>query len=101
MTTDAKIETPQLVATGDLFGVNLSRRICPGCGTLNPKSAVSSYFSCVKCGWESYDGLPTIRKIMRGGFKDCSNVNLSAFLKTLFSSPNNEVSDRAGNGGRA
>jgi len=64
----------------------LEKRICPGCGTLNPKSVFPYVFCCEKCEWESSDGLPTIGKIMRSRkWNDCSDVNLGAFLKTLLS----------------
>lgn len=65
----------------------LKKRICPGCGRLDPvnKSVHVECFAC-KCGWESDEGLPTIEEIMRDGkFTDCNNVNLSSMFKSLLS----------------
>lgn len=61
----------------------LDRRICPGCGTENPESESTEYFCCGKCQWESDDGLPTLRGIMKGKFTNCGDVNLSKYLRTL------------------
>lgn len=63
--------------------MNTNRKICPGCGTNNAKSQFLSYFCCRTCGWES-DRLPTVQQIIESDFRKCNDVNLSAFLRTLF-----------------
>ena len=63
--------------------INLSRRICPGCGDENPQSGTNEYFCCKGCGWELDErGMPTLGQIIAEGM-ECDDVNLGKFLKTL------------------
>ena len=75
----AERPAPTAVGSGDWLG----SKICPGCGTRNPESLVSSCFSCAVCGWESDCGLKTIGEIMQGDWSKCDDVNLTKFLRTL------------------
>ena len=72
-------ETPP---AGSACSDGLDRRICPGCGTENPKSKMQGWFECAKCTWEWDGPLPTVRQLMkrRGSLGD---VHLGKFLKTL------------------
>jgi len=63
--------------------MNLRKKVCPGCGTVSPKSAGNHWFICASCKWES-DELPTVGKIIEGNFDKCNHVNLSAFLRGVF-----------------
>lgn len=63
----------------------LNKTICPGCGKLNPFNLYNEdYFGCKDCLWESDAGLPKIKNIMSLVRFESNNVDLSAFLKTLF-----------------
>ena len=61
----------------------LDRKICPGCGKENPVSQDRDMFTCGECCWQSEES-PSIRGIMRRSFSNCDNVDLGAFLRTLF-----------------
>jgi tRNA(Ile2) C34 agmatinyltransferase TiaS len=91
METEIKHDAESVAAVG--CSAFLGRRICPGCGTESPKSKSHKYFRCEKCEWESEDGLPTLRAIMRGKFTNCNDVNLTRYLRTLMR-PNVEPSER-------
>ena len=63
--------------------INLDRKICPGCGTENPKSKEEECFRCTKCDWRDQGQLMTVWQMMRGCYLDCNNVSLTKFLRTL------------------
>lgn len=67
--------------------MNLDRTICPGCGTENPASDISSGFSCSVCDYDANGGLPTLREMVDGqtirSDTAWDDVRLDLFLRTL------------------